>query len=427
MTLFRRIGLAGSSALVAAGFVPAAVPSLLAQEPLAVESTERDDTPLQTADQSIAIDAQWYARDQGVSQEEAVRRLRIQRDMGPLIEQLRSLHQLRLAGVVVDHKPGYRLRIRLTGDLPVPSQTLAVGGSQLPVVFETGAKATHQALISALAANLPALATMFPTLDGVGIDQSTSEIVLTVYAADAAAAAAATGKLSQAQSLLGQPSRIETTDVREQLLDVRGGSRLSQSGGTGNCTSGFVVKNTAGTTGVATAGHCEGITLYYNPNGTTISIPIVASSEVVDADQDVEVHTSSYVERPEFYADTMTTARVLTGRRYRSSTAYNDNVCHRGITTGYSCGYVQQTDYAPNPTDPTFCGGVACAAVYVRVTGSQLACAGGDSGGSVFASTVAFGLLKTGAYSGTAPGQCTRMTYMSTDTLSSGWSLLYGP
>jgi hypothetical protein len=82
---------------------------------------------------------------------------------------------------------------------------------------------------------------------------------------------------------------------------------------------------------------------------------------VKDADQDVEIHTSGYVERPEFYADSATTARILTGRRYRSSTAAGDQVCHRGTTTGYSCGYVQLTNYTP--TYAGACGTVACSAV----------------------------------------------------------------
>ncbi|HYW17240.1 MAG TPA: hypothetical protein VE891_13945 [Allosphingosinicella sp.] len=383
---------------------------------------------MQTVEQSIAIDAEWYARSQGVTKEEAIRRLRIQREMGDVIDRMRSQYQGRLAGIVIEHKPAYRLKLRLTGSEAVAAQSVSLGGSTLPIAFEIGAPATVDALVASIQSNLPALKTLFPTLDGIGTDESTSQIVLTVYAPDAVTATAAKAKEAQVAELLKLPFRIETTTVREVLADVRGGARIAASGG-GYCTTGFVVKNTSGTTGVATAGHCEGMDTYYNPSGTTIPTTIVASSEIVDADQDVEVHTSGYVERPEFYADTTDSARVLTGRRYKTSTGFGDNVCHRGVRTLYSCGLVKQTNYTPldSAGNPARCGAVACGPYYVRVEGPELACYQGDSGGPVFASTVAFGLLKTAAATGTLPGQCIRMTYMSTDSLPTGWSLLYGP
>jgi hypothetical protein len=321
--------------------------------------------------------------------------------MGDVIDRLRTEHQARLARIVIEHKPEYRLRVRLTGAGAVPAQSLSLGNSTLPVVFETGAPATVAALVGGITANLPALKTLLPTLDGIGTDEKTSQIVLTVYAADALAATAAKAKETQVAALLGLPFRIETTNVMESLMDVRGGAKFTSAGGA-LCTTGFVVKNTAGTTGVATAGHCEGMNTYHNPSGSTIATTIVASSEINDADQDVEVHTSGYIERPEFYADSTTTARVLTGRRYKTSTGIDDNVCHRGEVTKYSCGYVKQTNYTPvdQTGTPLRCGAVACGPYFVRVEGPELACYNGDSGGPVFASTVAFGLLKTGAASG---------------------------
>jgi hypothetical protein len=161
--------------------------------------------------------------------------------------------------------------------------------------------------------------------------------------------------------------------------------------------------------------------------GTKIPDPLnAATSEFLDADQDVEVHTSPAVERGQFYADSTTTARVLTGRRLLSSTAAGDEVCHRGATTGYSCGMVAQTNYAPMYAGA--CGSVACSAVYVKVNGGTATkCYGGDSGGPVFASQTAFGLLKSAAATGSGAGQCSYFTYMSTDFLPTGRTLQYGP
>jgi hypothetical protein len=230
------------------------------------------------------------------------------------------------------------------------------------------------------------------------------------------------------QKLLGQPARLEITNAYPSVGDVRGGSLVRAASGA-YCTSGFVVKNnTTGVTGVITSGHCENSLTYYNPNMTSIPLTMVAGSEILDADQDVQVHTSSYVERPEFYYDDAKAyTRILTGRRLKSSTAPGDNVCHRGERTGYSCGYVQQTNYAPYaPGDPLLCGPYDCAPVYVRVTGASLKCYPGDSGGPWFASTVAFGIYVGQISSGINVGNCTEAFYMTTDTITPGWSLLYG-
>jgi streptogrisin C len=148
-------------------------------------------------------------------------------------------------------------------------------------------------------------------------------------------------------------------------------------------------------------------------------------ADIRHADQDVELHTSGYVESAEFYADTTASARILTGKRLQSSTAAGNQVCHRGEATGYSCGLVALTNF--KPTYANACGAVTCDSVWVKVNGdAQTACFQGDSGGPVFASQTAFGLLKGTSASGKAKGQCTWFAYMSTDRLPTGWSLVFG-
>lgn len=402
---------------------------LRAQKPATLPGPQKEDPAprAQTVEEAIATDAAAYARNEEASQEEAVRRLRMQRDLGDIIDRLRTAHKARLAGIVVEHEPVYRLRVRLTGDQPVQAQNVPAGGSQLPVTFEIGAQATLDAMVASIRGNMAGVKRHYPNLAGIGTDESTGEVVVRVVAEDAEAQAAARAKLPQVQTLLAVPVRVEFARAYPKLSDVRGGSHVSPPSGS-YCTSGFVVKNTSGTTGVLTAGHCENSLTYYNPNWTSIALTYVTGSQYLDADQDVQVHTSAYTERPEFYYDDAKQyTRTLTGRRYRSSTAYGDNVCHRGERTGYSCGYVQQTNYAPvNPNEPLLCGGVGCAPVFIRVSGANLKCYGGDSGGPWFASTVAFGVHMADESYGPAVGDCHSAIYMSTDTISSGWSLLYG-
>jgi hypothetical protein len=134
--------------------------------------------------------------------------------------------------------------------------------------------------------------------------------------------------------------------------------------------------------------------------------------------QDVQINTSAYVERPEFYDNTAkTTVRRPVGSYTRTATRGGDSACHRGETTGASCSFVELIDYQP-PHDK--CGGY-CYATWVTVTGPN--CKGGDSGGPVYDWDLARGLLK-GTHGTTT--SCYYYYYMSMDYLPSGWSLLLG-
>lgn len=370
---------------------------------------------------AIQQDARALAANRGIGLDQAMKAVRAQDGIGDEIDKIRKEFSGRIAGIYFVYAPEYKMVVRLKGQAPANRRLLKLADAEVPVEFETGASATTEELVAAYQRNLPAIRTLFPTLQGLGTDERTGEIAVVVQATGTAAQTVR-GKKDELFKLLGHPVRIDVVERGSSDFDVRGGSRITASSGA-YCTSGFTVQNSSGVTAMTTAGHCEGMNTYYNPNGTTIALTFV--SEVTDADQDVEIHTSGYVERPEFYADSATVARILTGRRYRSSTAAGDQVCHRGAATGYSCGYVQLTNYTP--TYAGACGTVACSPVWVQVDGdATTACGGGDSGGPVFASQTAFGLVKGGNTSGTAPGQCDFFIYMSTDFLPTGWTLLYG-
>lgn len=164
---------------------------------------------VQTPAEAIAADAREYARSQGVTQEEAVRRLNMQMEMGGLIGQLRKTYKSRLAGIAIEHQPVYRVRVLLTGTQPVASQKHKLAGSTLPVVFEVGAKATVDQMVQAMIAHSDALKRIYPTLAGMGTDERIGAIALDVYAPDAESAAIAKAKLPEAEKLLGVPVRIE--------------------------------------------------------------------------------------------------------------------------------------------------------------------------------------------------------------------------
>lgn len=361
-----------------------------------------------------------YARSEGISHAEASRRMRVRKAMDGLIERLREVHKERLAGIVLDHKPIYRLRVRLTGNAPVAAQRHVLGGSELPVVFDTGARATVATLRASLVKNQAALKEIFPTLAGALIDERTSEIVIEVHAPTPAAADVARGALPQVVARLGVPARIELAEAYPSLLvDVFGGAKVAPNP-IARCTAGFVVTNGA-VTGISTNAHCDNNLTYYAPN-VVATLTLVAGTEYRDADQDVQIHTSAENEVAAFFwDDNKTSLEYVDDYRSRAQTAVGDYVCHRGEASGFSCGYVQSTSYAPNIS----CGGQTCDPVYVRLDpgSAGLECQPGDSGGPTFHESVAYGILVGGSFN--ANNQCFFAYYMSLDFLPPNWSLAY--
>jgi streptogrisin C len=361
------------------------------------------------------MDARAYSADHKVNVREARRRLRAENQMSGVIDLLRRGAGKRYAGLWIEHEPKFRVMVRLTGkELPASGLKAALANSPIPVVFQNGAAASQADLLDKIHSALPIVMAALPDTAGTDVDVRTGEIVLTVFAVGAAREAAL-AKVPALASRLGAPVRIDFLDSPlVNQASVRGGANLT------DCTSGFVVANSAGTRGFVTAGHCPSSETYSGFDGTVTSTTF--QSETFDADQDFQWHTTPQTEVPEFYADLTTSARVLTGKRLRSSTAVGNTACHRGLTSGYSCGSVQSTTY--QFTDPANCNGFTCSSTYISVTGSSLACAGGDSGGPWFNGQTAFGIHKAGPRT----GPCTIAIYTSTDYLSgTGVSLVFGP
>jgi hypothetical protein len=373
---------------------------------------------IQTADEAVQAEARAYAGLHNVAAAEAARRIRAEQQAGDVIGRLRAANRARFAGLWIEHQPSFRIVVRLAGDAPAgPDFQAATQGSVIPVAFVIGAAATQDQVLGRIEASLPQFKATIPTLMATDMDVRTGEIVLFVHAVGAAGEAARAQGAELARQV-GHPVRVELLAVPEQDQHTRGGANVSSG-----CTTGFVVQNGAGTQGVTTAAHCDNTQTYQEFGGESYAITYEAGR--LDADHDVQWHTTTHTEYPEFYADLTTSARTLTGRRYRSSTAVGNTVCHRGNGTGYSCGSVASTTH--QPTYAGACGSQTCNAVYIRVSGADLLCYGGDSGGPWFNGQTAFGVHKSGASSGTARGNCSYAVYMSTDYLSGlGVSLVYG-
>lgn len=396
-----------SEALAVAALLLGAGPAL-AQKPPAAR--------VQSPVEAVAQDAAVYAARYGVPLDEAMRRLRAQEESVPATDRIRTEFASRLAGITLEHRPAFRISVLLTGDTPVPTRTIAAGGMQIPVMFVTGATATRERVAAALRANQSAIRAMMPRPPGLGIDERTGRLVVTMPGS--AVERMGPDLPSRLEEMTGVPVEVRASD-RETNLAVEGGSRVEgidpASGRRHACTTGFVVSDGA-RTGIATAAHCPDDLSYVDPQRGRIPLGFVGQWGW--GYRDVQIHLAEEALKPLFYADAAKTlARPVTSWRNRASTRAGDVVCHRGESTGYSCAEVELTEFAP-PGD--LCGG-QCEPLWVTVAGPS--CRGGDSGGPVFSGTVAFGLLKGGSYR--ADGTCNHYYYMSTDYLPDNWRLLH--
>lgn len=378
---------------------------------------------VQTRDAALAQDAGAVAERLGVSPDEALRQLRLQQASGPVTDELAERFAERVAGIAIEHAPAFRIVVRLTGDAPVPAETVDIAGERIEIAYVTGAAASHVGLVQAITAYQAAIRASLTDAPGLGVDQRTGELVAIVSRRDVAREGAEPLRARLA-ALTGVPVRLRVVDG--SALDmagegVAGGMRM-MGGRPGDprqylCTAGFVVTDGA-RTALATAAHCPDTLRVRDAAGTEQELPF--AGQWGWGNQDVQINLSAASLAPTFFADTpRTTSRAVTDARPRAGTRAGDVVCHRGERTGYSCSVVELTDFAPAGD---LCGG-ACLPTWTTVAGPV--CKGGDSGSPVFLGTTAYGILKGGSYR--ADRSCAFYFYMSTDYLPAGWRLLTAP
>lgn len=373
---------------------------------------------LQTANDAVTQDAAAVAERLGVTAEDAVRMLRLQEASVPATDTIAQRFAGRMAGISVEHHPDFHIVVLLKGDEFVPDETVDAGGEAVRIVFKTGAKASHAELVQAVTTYLPIIRASLLTPPGIGIDQRTGELVVTVSNSDVIREHAQPLG-DRLATLTGVPLRLRVID--DPTLDfggVEGGVRMvgSPPGDLRRyvCTAGFVVTDGI-QTGLATAAHCPDTLSVRDGEGHEEALQFIGQWGW--GNQDVQINASLTPLPPIFFADTAKTmTRPVTGARERAGMRAGDVVCHRGERTGYSCSQVELTDFAPAGD---LCGG-ACLPTWTTVAGPV--CNSGDSGSPVFLGTTAYGILKGGSYR--SDRSCAFYFYMSTDYLPAGWRLL---
>ncbi len=387
--------------------------ALLASAPTAAQTVQ---TPID----ALAQDAGEYAVRYGISPDQARYRLRALEETVASTDVIADRFGDRLAGISVEHDPAFRIVMLLTGDAPVAEERLYAADIVVPVVYRTGAIATRGQLVAAIERHQAAIRAALPHAPGLGIDQRTGEMVVTLNRADIGVYGH-DALVTDLTLMTGVPVRLRAVDLPDADSAVDGGARVvgvsPVDGRRYACTTGFVVTNGV-QAGVATAAHCPDALVHVAADRR--EVPLTFVGQWGWGYQDVQLHLAGEPLRPFFHADTAgAQVRPVTGTRARRSTRAGDFVCHRGERTGYSCAEVELTDFAPSGD---LCGG-ACTPTWVTVGGPV--CRSGDSGGPVFIGTVAIGLLKGASYD--AAGGCNFYYYMSTDFLPEGWSVMRQP
>lgn len=407
------------------------------------------------------LESEFYAKTYGVSEQEALRRLALQKSSYIKIDRLKRHFASRLAGVYIEHTPTYRVVFYLTGDSPVNDFSLDIenlapnvysGELTLPVHIRTGAKFSKLELINSMYFYGSQLKEQFPNMQGIGIDEVNNKINIIVEESEGIQSRSLKPLSSTLNNL---PLRVTYTNVSlKPAANIRASESLrlqDAQKSTSSCTSGFNVKDGKNNLFSTTAAHCDNYNITLTDRKSNTQVPLVYSKEYYDSSKDFQVmkkSNSSDKLLPEFFAmDNV--AKKVTGRRTKNSTNTGDLACHFGHTTGFSCGNVSDTNFQPvGRNNSDICGpnnSLACSTNWIQVKGDSLDCWGGDSGGPVFLGSTALGLLSFATYDYKSPGPQNwtsamkgqgwcggkknpsgYFVYMSTDELyDSGYSLIY--
>ncbi|WP_434990690.1 S1 family peptidase [Xanthomonas melonis] len=365
---------------------------------------------------SESDEAKAYSKSAMISTAEAARRVNIQENSKRDLAALARSYNGRLAGAYWEESPEFQFVIRLKGNEQPPSAKVSTPFGDVPVVIMTGASKTSEEVKKIISSNQDALFEGVPGLQGTSYDEKTGQIVLYVNAPDSEKASLK-AEIPALEKMLGNPVRIQfLPGPLRQTAYLRGGNILQGSNGN-QCTSGFMVWDTATkTAGVLTAGHCPDSMIYYNwvPAGQAGQIVAVLDfkKEMFDAGHDLQWHgypSIGYTPSSSITGSTTSPAGIR-AIQFSGTASVGERLCHRGVNTGFSCGVVSATSFG---FPPKACNGQDCdSSAYMTLVGDELACFGGDSGGPVWSGATAYGIVKSAAFSGANPGQCGLLVYM---------------
>jgi streptogrisin C len=330
--------------------------------------------------QALLQDAASYAKDTGVSLDEAVSRLRLQGEIGRLEETL-TKQEPSFAGLWIEHEPQYKLVVRFQDPSAEGRLRGRVAGTPLEKVTRE-VRPAAASLVQLEKRRTAALQRVRQLGFVVDTDINIKENRVEIYSDKSQALRTA---LTVARATL--PERVEMVAVPSLAKPavLRGGD-----GDPGYCTGGFTVRGTNSfLLGISTAGHCAPGQSFQG-----LALPFVAEWFAQSGDVQWH-HACGYIDVSNEFNSGLG-YRACTGTRIRSQQAIGTYVCKWGNATGRTCGYIQSKTYGPSyvPVEND---------TFIRVNGyGATLTAPGDSGGPWFVENLAYGITSGGISDGDA-------------------------
>lgn len=291
----------------------------------------------------------------------------------------------------LEHKPTFRVVARFTAD---GSSTLSryVAGGPLPGLAEAQAATFTLAQLRAVIADIARVASAAPLEAGIDVRENRINVYVTsierfeAFVRRSGFRLPATAKVQLVESL------------SRPVANIYGGLPLD----TPISTTGFsVYHNETGMRGVTTAGHAANTAQYAGSD-----LPF--QREAVGGSHDEQWHSAPGFTVRNWINDGVDIT-TITSRTFLANQAVGTFVCKFGRTTASGCGNIAEKNYA-GCVQPI-------ASTYVRVTSSsgQDLAAGGDSGGPVFVSSSAYGMISCEGGTGSRD-----LIYVAVDYIESG-------
>lgn len=307
-------------------------------------------------DDALTMDAKAYASAMGVDIDEAIRRLQLQDDIGELNLELTEKEGETFAGLWIQHQPEYRVIAMFTRDGETTLQSYVQNGSLAGLVEAHTALTTLKELEVAQSQAVQAVSNLGIRISSaVNIPNNRAEL----YALDPAQLTAGLQKAN-----IRLPDNVDVVkfiELSRDVADIFGGKALT------TCTSGFSVKNSSGTKGVTTAGHCNNSQSY-----SGVNLPFMSGT--TGGIYDIQWHRGDHAFTVRNLIWDGTYNRFIYSAKFRASQSVGEWVCKYGMTTGYACGTIATTSQD---------------GVNIRV--DNMTVQGGDSGGPWFWNNTAYG------------------------------------
>lgn len=337
------------------------------------------------ADDSTTIH---FAKEIGVSVQEAKRRLYLQSLAGEFQEEVANIAPEVFGGLYIENEPELKVVLLTTN-----------GGRQLVAPLLTDRFAPLSSIVDArhvdrsmreLEELVEESATMLHALGqhaSFDIDIKTNTAVIISENPE---------ELIKLLSAAGRelPDGVQVRKGRgaKKLARIFGGKDISE------CTSGFAVVHQDGRRGITTAGHCGNNSQIYG------GIPLLWVYGRDEVDWDVQWHTTEPY-TPSNIVQVGLSLVSITAMKGRLGQAVGEYVCKVSRPSGYACGYIRTIGFKP---------GIQYSATFIGI--GPMTGEGGDSGGPFLKSNTAYGIL-SGSY---VLENENRLYYMAADRIESG-------